>query len=145
MSVQLESKVDENPQLLKRKNDKVRQILDQDEEADDMDVDESDDEDFELDDINKHPCMQSVLKVIDTLKDQFSSQWSPDSMPKWMEKLHSDYKDVTRSAQFFILKLIVNRPDVFKPYAEHWFEYLAEYAISKENGGKGLHYFLRDI
>ena len=62
MSVPLQSKVDEKPKLLKRKNDKVRQILDQDVEvkeegieAPDVEMQPQEDETIELDPINQHP------------------------------------------------------------------------------------------
>ena len=62
MSVPLQSKVDEKPKLLKRKNDKVRQILDQDVEvkeegieAPDVEMQSQEDETIELDPINQHP------------------------------------------------------------------------------------------
>ena len=89
--------------------------------------------------------MQAILSSIDTITLNFSSAWDQEKMPGWMQKLHTDYKDLNKSAQFFILKLIINRPKVFYPYANEWFVYLAEYVTSKDTGGKGLHYFLRDI
>jgi DNA-dependent protein kinase catalytic subunit len=89
--------------------------------------------------------MQKILKVLDSIHNQFSNDWSPDNMPKWMQKLHSDYRSLNPSAKLFVLKLIIHRPEMFQNYAEYWFEYLAEYITSKDTGGKGFHYFLRDI
>ena len=34
---------------------------------------------------------------------------------------------------------------MFEPYAAHWFEPIANYILEKNNGGKGLHYFMRDL
>lgn len=34
---------------------------------------------------------------------------------------------------------------MFSPYAQHWFEPIANYIIEKNNGGKGFHYFVRDL
>jgi len=146
MGVALKSNVDENPKLLKRKNDKVRQLFDEedDDKEDEKDID-TEDEDFELDVVNVHPCMLKILKVLDSLEQKFSEKWSDEEMPKWMKNLHGDYPALNKSAKLFVLKLIINRPEIFQPYANYWFEYLAEYAISKDTGGKGLHYFLRDI
>ena len=36
-------------------------------------------------------------------------------------------------------------PTLFAPYAAQWFEPVAQYIIEKENGGKGFHYFMRDL
>lgn len=57
MSVPLESKVEENPKLLKRRQDKVRQLLDEDEEGEveETPVTNPEEDDFELDEINSHP------------------------------------------------------------------------------------------
>lgn len=97
--------------------------------------------------------MQMILKVIDTLSEKFSSSWTSDKMPGWMKKLFDSYSadgsqnepELSFSAKLFILKLIINRSNVFQPYANFWFTHLADYVVSKETGGKGLHYFLRDI
>jgi hypothetical protein len=66
----------------------------------------------------------------------------------------------------FIAKVVLNRPDVFKvrqapaapkhqrlihcipfqkDFASTWFEPLARLAVSKDNGGSGFNYFVRDI
>lgn len=148
MSTPLESKVEENPKFLKRRQDKVRQLIDQEDESDedaDMESDIEEDETFELDEVNKHPCMQNILKVIDSMYEQFSQNWKEDEMPTWMKNLHSNYSSLNNSAKFFVLKLIINRSNIFEPYAKFWFTELADYVLSKDNGGKGLHYFLRDI
>lgn len=57
MSVPLESKVEENPKLLKRRQDKVRQLLDEDDEGEEEEtpVATPEEDDFELDEINSHP------------------------------------------------------------------------------------------
>lgn len=57
MSVPLESKVEENPKLLKRRHDKVRQLLDEDEENGESEeaITSTEEDDFELDEINTHP------------------------------------------------------------------------------------------
>jgi len=149
MAVPLKSQVAQNPQKLKRKFDKVRDLVDKDEEMkveEDLEDElEEENDSFELDDLNKHPCMQNILDTIDSLVFQFSDDWEDEKMPGWMEKLHKDYQRSNFSAKLFILKVIINRPEPFIKYSNHWFKYLAEYTISRENGGKGFHYFLRDI
>ena len=39
----------------------------------------------------------------------------------------------------------INSPALFAPYAQHWFEPIANYIVEKNNGGKGFHYFMRDL
>ena len=43
------------------------------------------------------------------------------------------------------MKIVSNNPKLFKPYAKYWFEPVCEYITLKNNGGKGFHYFLRDL
>ena len=157
MSAPMQSKFNEHQRADRRRFDKVKQLLEKDEmEVDEIEAEEDqkeeEDDDFELDDVNKHPCMQILLKVIDTLNDKFGSELKDDKMPGWMERLFNDYSsdimekpNINPSAKLFILKLIINRPNVFQPYANHWFSHLADYVVSKDTGGKGLHYFLRDV
>jgi hypothetical protein len=40
---------------------------------------------------------------------------------------------------------VLNRPDVFKDFSSAWFEPLARLVVSKDNGGNGFNYFVRDI
>jgi len=48
--------------------------------------------------------------------------------------------------KIFILKIVTNNPKLFKPHASHWFEPICQYITSKKSGGgKGFHYFLRDL
>lgn len=148
MSIPLEAKLDDSQPVPRARKDKVRQLVVQDEDSDDepgQETQHRDDDEFELDGLNKHPCMQNILYTLDTLSQNFAQSWEPSQMPSWMQRLHSDYAALNSSAKLFVLKLIVNRPNIFVPYAEFWFEYLAEYVTAKDTGGKGLHYFMRDI
>ena len=45
----------------------------------------------------------------------------------------------------FILKLLVNNPELFEPYAQFWIEPICNYITGKQKNGKGFHYFLRDL
>ena len=59
-------------------------------------------------------------------------------------------KDVEADAthvnvKIFILKLLVNNSQLFKPYAKHWFHAICAFIVSPKTGGKGFHYFLRDL
>lgn len=60
MAAPLESKYDENQKLDRRRFDKVKQLLENDDNAENMEVDledqtESENTDYELDELNKHP------------------------------------------------------------------------------------------
>jgi hypothetical protein len=46
-----------------------------------------------------------------------------------------------------MLKIIINKSDIFGKYASGWIAVLLEYCTkeNKNNGGKGFHYFLRDV
>ena len=50
-----------------------------------------------------------------------------------------------QNVKIFILKLLVNNPDLFKQYAEHWLEPICNFIVGKQKNGKGLHYFHRDL
>lgn len=51
------------------------------------------------------------------------------------------------SLKIFMLKLIINKSDIFNKYASGWIGVLLDYCTkeNKVNGGKGFHYFLRDV
>jgi DNA-dependent protein kinase catalytic subunit len=49
------------------------------------------------------------------------------------------------NVKVFILKLLVNNPEIFKPYAQFWLEPICNYIVGKQKNGKGFHYFLRDL
>jgi DNA-dependent protein kinase catalytic subunit len=64
-----------------------------------------------------------------------------------MQNLHTE---ITRpethvNIKIFILKILINRPELFQPYAKHWLIPICEYMSDKQNGGKGFHYFVRDL
>lgn len=40
---------------------------------------------------------------------------------------------------------MINLPEIFAPYAQHWFSPIAKYIIKPKNGGTGMHYFTRDL
>ena len=49
------------------------------------------------------------------------------------------------NVKIFILKMVSNNAKMFEPYSKYWFEPICQYVILKDNGGKGFHYFLRDL
>jgi DNA-dependent protein kinase catalytic subunit len=56
-----------------------------------------------------------------------------------------DREDCHLNIRIFILKLLVNNSTLFKPYAAMWFEPICKFITYKQTGGKGFHYFLRDL
>eukprot|EP01080_Neovahlkampfia_damariscottae_P000233 gene233-4479_t len=103
------------------------------------------DTELELDEINQNPCIQTFLHVIDRLVALFPLDKS--TLPTWMNELHHIYvnEDTSLNVKLFITKLILNRPNIFEVYSSYWFEPLVSLASSKNNGGTGIHYFVRDI
>lgn len=49
------------------------------------------------------------------------------------------------NVKIFILKLLVNNSELFKPFAQHWFHVICQFIVQKNRGGVGFHYFLRDL
>ena len=68
-------------------------------------------------------------------------------MPEFMQSLLQDVEgpNVHNNIKIFILKLLVNNSQLFKPFAQHWFHVICEFIVSKNKGGIGFHYFLRDL
>jgi DNA-dependent protein kinase catalytic subunit len=68
-------------------------------------------------------------------------------MPLFAKYLHSEFQapETHLNVKIFILKIISNNAKLFKPFADKWFEPICQYVILKDNGGKGFHYFLRDL
>ena len=68
-------------------------------------------------------------------------------MPKFAQYLLNEFKQESThiNIKIFILKIVVNNPKLFKPYASQWFEPICNYILCKKSGGKGFHYFLRDL
>lgn len=68
-------------------------------------------------------------------------------MPDFMKFLHNEITQANCSlvTKVFILKVVTNNSKVFEPYADFWFRPIAEYLAAKETGGKGFHYFARDL
>ena len=91
--------------------------------------------------------MQALLSVLDTMEEKFAGAWRPDEMPLWMQALHSEAarRETPLNVRLFFVKLVVNRPRLFEPYAADWLEPLCLYLAERNSGGKGFHYFSRDL
>ena len=53
--------------------------------------------------------------------------------------------DVHLNVKIFILKMLVNNQELFKPYAKIWLVPICSFISGKQTAGKGFHYFLRDL
>jgi DNA-dependent protein kinase catalytic subunit len=97
--------------------------------------------------LSTNSCMVSILALLDHMKQEFGKNWTEDKMPDWMknmlEKLAHDSTHL--HVKWFIAKVVVNRPEIFQPYAKSWFTPLIALCVLDNNGGRGFHYFLRDI
>jgi len=106
-----------------------------------------DEETIELDIVNTNPCMIKLIAVIEEMQKKFGEAYTPDTMPKWMVEIHTKAKDPQThiNIKVFLLKLILNAPHIFEPYASQWFPVIVN--IVKEGGfGKyGFNYFVRDL
>ena len=107
-------------------------------------------EQLELDNVNQHECMRNLKRCIDKMIELFKfTSWDQDHtvMPLFMQALNQEVRraDTNINVKIFILKIVINNPTLFEPYAAQWFEPIALYIIEKNNGGKGFHYFMRDL
>ena len=67
-------------------------------------------------------------------------------LPEWLRALHQEYvQNPPLYIRIFILKIILNKDHIIKNYAKFFYEILVSYLAEKSPGGKGFHYFARDI
>lgn len=103
---------------------------------------------LELDPLNAHPCMVSLLRTIIEMKHQFGASWDANVMPTWMKKIQETMAQAEShvNVRLFITKLILNVPTIFEPYASTWLPLmlntLVETGISPDSE---FHYLLRDV
>jgi len=102
---------------------------------------------LEKDYVNYHPCMESLVEIIDFLHINFADTRTNDILPGYIQQILSELKreDCHINTMIFFFKLIVNKPEVFEKYIHVFFPLMLKYCVAKNNGGKGFHYFLRDI
>ena len=79
------------------------------------------------------------------MNELFSNQWVSDDLPEFMQVLLKEIDKGYLNLQIFVLKLLVNNQDLFKPFAHFWITPICNFINSKKRGGKGFHYFLRDL
>lgn len=105
----------------------------------------SSEEEIELDEYNSNSCMMTILQVLDHLQSKFGNTYDKQEMPKWMFELHTKFTTTSSpNVILFILKIIINKPDYFVPYATYWIKPILRNVTSGVVGEK-FNYFLRDI
>ena len=105
---------------------------------------------LELDIVNKHECMKNVKRSLDKMQELFGLQWKEngyEDVPEFMQGLLQviEETDCHLNVKIFILKLLVNNSNLFKPFAQYWFAPVCKFIDQPRTGGKGFHYFLRDL
>ncbi|XP_065336911.1 DNA-dependent protein kinase catalytic subunit-like [Cloeon dipterum] len=98
---------------------------------------------LELDSINKHPCMPIICGVIKKLGAKITLQ--PDELPAWMSNIKKTLEDPSTkpNVKLFLVKVMLNTEDVFRPYAAKWIEVICTVANEKALG-KHANYILTD-
>lgn len=110
-----------------------------------MDIEVPSGSKLEMDPVNNHPVMKPLIRLIDFLQANFGKTETTE-VPSWINiiiRLFEDHHELNQ--RLILLKLIMNRSAIFKPFRSILNQYLLEYiGMSEANGGPGFHYFLRD-
>ena len=78
---------------------------------------------LELDEVNKHECMKNIKRTLDRMQELFKTEWAQDyeALPSFMQTLLRDFQNEAHlNVKIFILKMLVNHQELFKPYAKIW-------------------------
>ncbi|CAB4005561.1 DNA-dependent kinase catalytic subunit-like [Paramuricea clavata] len=107
---------------------------------------------MEMDELNRHECMASVIGLINHLiKNKISLQpkqgEAAKEMPPWMSYLQKKLSDHASqlNIRLFIAKLITNIPEIFEPYAKFWLSPLMELILCPDFMTSELNYYVIDI
>eukprot|EP00665_Eupelagonemidae_sp_cell47_P001588 gene1588-7965_t len=107
----------------------------------------SHDGDLELDKLNENPCMPTFIRLCGHMA------WSPafavpaGEVPGWMAELLRKLRDpdCPLPVRFFIVKAVINTPQIFRGTASHWVVPLCDAALEASERGEGLNSFMRDV
>ncbi|XP_071960307.1 DNA-dependent protein kinase catalytic subunit-like [Antedon mediterranea] len=104
---------------------------------------------MEDDALNQHECMASLVGLLNHMKANIMVQTAQGSqssnMPGWMSWLNQKARTSgDLGIKLFISRLIVNIPEIFEPYAQHWFSPLMSLII-EGSGSDGIHSLVVDI
>ena len=100
---------------------------------------------IEMDELNLHPCMPSLLKLLDKMK--FLQSANSQSLPKWMAEflVRLEKSKYHINCRLLIAKLVINRHNIFEPFADKFFRALAQLMCDYTQQTKIFHYFFRDV
>ena len=75
------------------------------------------------DDLNRHECMLQICGLLtNILNTQKSRPSINDKLPEWMSQFRKSMSSKNTNVQLFLLKIILNVEEVFKPYAKYLLE-----------------------
>ncbi|MBN3311515.1 PRKDC kinase, partial [Atractosteus spatula] len=107
---------------------------------------------LEMDELNQHECMASMTVLINHMQrnnitPEVEEGTVPSDLPPWMKFLQGKLGNPSTqlNIRLFIAKLIVNKEEVFRPYAKHWLGPLLQLVVSGNNGGEGIHFMVVEI
>ncbi len=101
---------------------------------------------IEKDMVNRHPCMETVLEILEFLFKNFPGN-NPDLLPAYLQHILYELKneETNTNIKIFFIKIMINSPHIFERHFKHFIPILIKFSLEKNIGGKGFHYFLRDI
>ena len=102
---------------------------------------------LEMDALNQNPAMPVLLKLLMHLHTSVSPPKPGDKMPSWMQEMYDKMSapDTHVNIRLFIAKLVINRPQVFEPFGEHWWKPLSLLLVDSPSFGSGINYFVQDL
>lgn len=100
---------------------------------------------IELDILNSHPIMFSILETLSMLFVKFPP--INNALPGFLQPIYSELmrKELHMNIRIFLLKILLNKPEIINCYGPTFFPLFITYLSEKSTGGKGFHYFFRDI
>jgi DNA-dependent protein kinase catalytic subunit len=100
---------------------------------------------IEDDPVNKHPIMESLLIILDSINKAFPPK--DEVLPTHLQYILSELRrdDCHLNIRIFFIKVIINKTEIFEKHFHQFIPIMLKYSTEKNNGGKGFHYFLRDI
>ncbi|KAJ8010680.1 hypothetical protein DPEC_G00077640 [Dallia pectoralis] len=108
--------------------------------------------DLEMDELNQHECMSTMTSLLghmqrNNITPRVDEGSVPSELPPWMKFLQGKLGNPSTplNIRLFIAKLIINREEVFRPYAKLWLGPLLQLVVSGNNGGEGIHFMVVDI
>nr|QOY44576.1 DNA-dependent protein kinase catalytic subunit [Alvinella pompejana] len=107
---------------------------------------------IEMDELNKHECMAPLIGLLkhmarNNITPSVTKGETPASLPTWMSNIKNKLQcpSTSRNTRLFLVKLIINTEEVFKPYAKDWFGPLVQIITRGDLGTNGINYMISDL